>query len=105
MRKLWSLCAAFFMFDGKDEDMRTAVERAKLEAGADNLINVYVDRRVTYYPFTILPLYTRIETIVYGTAVRYKDRSWTKIKDYTVPEPPASPPAPKPPALKPEGVF
>jgi hypothetical protein len=91
--------------NGEEEGIRIAVERAKFQVGADNLINVYVDRRITYYPAIILPLYTRVETIVYGTGVRYKDPSWTKIKDYTVPEQPGSPSTPKPPALKPEGVF
>ena len=86
--------------NGSDENMRTAVERAKLQVGADNLVNVYVDRRVTYFPATILPLYTRIETIVYGTGVRYKDRTWTKIKDYTVPELPTQPPFPTPAPAK-----
>jgi len=94
---------------GKEEGMQTAIKRAKLEVGADNLINISVDRRVTYYPFTLLPLIVQVETIVYGTGVRYIDRSWNKIKDYTAPESPApapaAPPAPKPPALKPEGVF
>lgn|GEM_PF-2687066 len=69
-----------------DEGMRIAMNRAKREIGADNLVNVTVDRRITYYPFTILPLYTKVETIITGTGVRYKDRSLSKIKDYTVPE-------------------
>ena len=91
--------------NGEDEGMRTAVERAKLRVGADNLVNVYVDRRVTYYPATILPLYTRIETIVYGTGIRYKDRSWTKIKDYTVPDSAAPTPAPPPAPAKSERAL
>jgi len=80
-----------------DEDMQTALERAKAEAGADNLINVVVDRRITYFPFTILPIYTRIETIVRGTAIRYKDPSWRRVKDLTIP---AVPPEPAKPVLK-----
>src|SRR5687767_6779043 len=66
-----------------EEGMKTAVNRAKVGIDADNLVNVYVDQRVTYYPFTILPIYTRIETIVYGTAVRYKDRSLSQLKDHS----------------------
>ena len=76
-----------------------AVERAKLEARADNLINIYVDQRVTYYPFFFLPILTDVETIVTGTAVRYKDRSLTKLKDLTIQEKPDVPPTPvRPPA-------
>jgi hypothetical protein len=46
---------------------------AKANAGADNIVDVTVDERITYYPLTILPLVTTVETIVRGTAVRYKD--------------------------------
>ena len=84
---------------GDEEGMKVAVENAKLKvADADNLVNVYVDRRVTYYPCTILPLYTRVETIVTGTAVRYKDRSMNKIPDHT-PQPAQPTPSKSQPAV------
>jgi len=89
----------FFGIQNQTEGMRMAVERAKLEARADNLINIYVDQRVTYYPFFFLPILTDVETIVTGTAVRYKDRSLTKLKDLTIQEKPDVPPTPvRPPA-------
>ena len=73
--------------------MFDALNDAKQRAGADNLVNVAVDERVTYYPFTLLPIVTTIETIVYGTAVRYKDSSLRPTKDLSGENTP--PPAPK----------
>ncbi len=58
--------------DGPEEGMRVAVERAKNAVKADNLINIYVDQRTTYIPFIFLPIFTVQETIVTGTAVKYK---------------------------------
>jgi hypothetical protein len=91
--------------------MREAVENAKEKVGADQVLNVTVDQRISYYPFTILPIYATIETIVYGTAVRYKDPILRKIQDFTFDTPAVQPsdkslsPASKPVSQPPDGVF
>src|SRR5262245_23850719 len=73
-------------FTVSEEGMRKAVDAAKKQVDADNLVNIYVDQRTTNWPFKLLPLYTRVETIVTGTATRYKDRSLNKIPDQTQPQ-------------------
>ncbi len=66
------------MIDSSRMGMKEAMDDAKRQVGADNLLNVYVDQKTTYYPFILLPLLVKSETFVTGTAIQYKDRSWIK---------------------------
>jgi len=89
----------FGLPDGNEEGIRLAVQRAKLRLLADNLIDIYVDQRVTYFPLAILPIYTRVETIVTGTAVKYKDPTLNRVRDFTGPAETLPAPSPKPAAV------
>jgi len=62
------------------QGMEEAIEDAKRKVGADNLINVTVDQQATYYPFDWLPIYVKVETLVNGIAVRYKNPELRNLK-------------------------
>lgn len=62
----------FFLGPFGNDSLEAAIENAKGKAQADSIANVFVDRKLTCYPFYPLCLITFIDTRVYGTLVKYK---------------------------------
>ncbi len=55
-----------------DDSLQAAIEDAQGDAPADTMINVFIDRKATYFPFRYFPIITRISTSVYGTLIKYR---------------------------------
>ncbi len=53
-----------------DDSLKAAVADALSKKGGDALVNVTVDRDITFFPHQSYPLYIKIGTKVTGTAVR-----------------------------------
>lgn len=56
-----------------DDSLAAAIEDAKSEAPSDSIANVFIDRKLTCFPVCGFSIFTRIDTIVYGTLVKYTD--------------------------------
>ena len=55
-----------------DDTFQAAFQNAVTKVKADSLVNIFADRRCTYTPHPLLPIFTSCETILTGTAIRYK---------------------------------
>jgi hypothetical protein len=56
-----------------ENSLRAAIKNAKKNTEADTIANVFVDRKMTFYPHVIFPIVTKVSTRVYGTLIRYED--------------------------------
>ena len=54
-----------------DDSLAAAIRDARQQAPSDSMVNVFVDRRMTCFPLCGFPLVVKVETMVYGTLVRY----------------------------------
>ena len=55
-----------------DDSLKAAVEDATGGDSSESMINVFVDRRITAYPFLFLPIIRIDSTSVLGTVVQYE---------------------------------
>jgi hypothetical protein len=86
---------AFYLFGlhvGGQDTLSSALEDA-LETVprlvADTMVNVFVDRRVIYIPSNYFPIFTRIDTVLSGTLIKYQDKNFLEmknLKNYETPE-------------------
>ncbi|MBK6881232.1 MAG: hypothetical protein IPH01_10740 [Elusimicrobia bacterium] len=56
-----------------ENSLQTAIQEAKKGTSADTIANVFVDRKLTFYPHVIFPIVTKVSTRVHGTLIRYED--------------------------------
>ena len=54
-----------------DDSLNAAIEDAKSNAPSDSIANVFVDRKLTCFPVCGFSVFTRIDTMIYGTLVKY----------------------------------
>lgn len=64
-----------------DDSLIAAIDDAKSQAKSDSIANVFVDRKITCVPACFFPIYKRIDTMVYGTLVKYRNDSGTDLVD------------------------
>lgn len=65
-----------------DDSLNAAIEDAKSQAPSDSIANVFVDRKLTCVPVCGFSLFKRIDTMVYGTLVKYMKEDGTPIENY-----------------------
>jgi len=62
-----------------DDSLNAAIEDAKSNAPSDSIANVFVDRKLICFPVCGFSIFTRIETMIYGTLVKYTDEAGAPI--------------------------
>ena len=54
-----------------DDSLEAAVKDATGNDSTESMVNVFVDRKITVYPFFFLPIVRVDSTNIYGTVVQY----------------------------------
>lgn len=79
--------AFYFLVIGPagDDSMNAIIEKAKKKFNVDSMVNVFVDRSETCFPFCVLPLFKWVDTKIFGTLVVYDDPAIPKVVAPKVP--------------------
>jgi len=83
VKTVTGMSSAYYLFglgpEG-DDSLNAAIADAMSYAKSDSIANVFVDRRIIGFPTLYFPIVMRIDTIVFGTLVKYTDKQGNDIE-------------------------
>ncbi|HAF95886.1 MAG: hypothetical protein A2021_06600 [Elusimicrobia bacterium GWF2_52_66] len=84
VRTVTGTSSAYYIFGlgpTGDDSLNAAIEDAKSQAPSDSIANVFVDRKLICIPVCGFSIFTRIDTMVYGTLVKYANEDGTPLEN------------------------